>query len=89
MIKALLIGYVIADNSSNCVSVVPPGDRLKALLPRLSQSYRMYCVPYLQFDTVATHIDSLGPEFNPDRNLMLISIAFIGILKQQARFAHT
>lgn len=46
----------------------------------------MYCIPYLQLDTIAAYSDSLSPKLYSDCDLMFVSIALVSILEEKARF---
>lgn len=49
--------------------------------------FTTYCIPYLQFYVILVNLDRLRTKLHTDGDLMLIPIALIGILEEEARFS--
>ena len=74
MIKTLSVGNIIANDSSDCITIVTSSNGLETFLSS--------CIPYLQFNVIFANRYGLGSELDANSDLVLISIALVSVLKK-------
>lgn len=83
MIETLFIADVIADNCSDCISIVASGYGFETLLPCLNLLISIYSIPNLQFDIVIIDFKKFCSKLDSNGDLMFLSVAFVGVLEEE------
>ena len=81
MIEALFIADVIADDGSDCISIVASGYGFETLLSCLNLFNSLYSIPNLQFDIVIIDFKKFCSKLYSNGDLMFLSVAFVSVLE--------